>query len=72
MALYDCFLRHMFIREAIPINNLLLTRVDIDRCGPEGPAAGAKRPHAAQGSEGERSETVVLEAADSADNKTRD
>ena len=22
--------------------------IDIDRCGPEGPAAGAKRPHAAK------------------------
>ena len=33
-------------------------------CGPEGPAAGAKRPHAAEGREGERSETVVPEAAD--------
>ena len=30
--------------------------------GPEGPAAGAKRPHAAEGREGERSETVVTEA----------
>ena len=30
-------------------------------CGPEGPAAGAKRTHAAEGREGERSETVVPE-----------
>ena len=34
------------------------------RCGPEGPAVGAKRPHAAEGCEGERSETVVPEATD--------
>ena len=34
------------------------------RCGPEGPAAGAKRPHAAEGREGKRSETVVPEAVD--------
>ena len=31
-------------------------------CGPEGPAAGAKRLHAAEGREGERSEAVVPEA----------
>ena len=31
-------------------------------CGPEGPAAGAKRLQAAEGREGERSETVVPEA----------
>ena len=34
------------------------------RCGPEGPAAGAKRPHVAEGREGERSETAVPEAND--------
>ena len=33
-------------------------------CGPEGPAADAKRPHAAEGRDGERSETVVPEATD--------
>ena len=33
-------------------------------CEPERPAAGAKRPHAAEGREGERSETVVPEATD--------
>ena len=33
-------------------------------CRPEGPAAGAKRLHSAEGREGERSETVVPEAAD--------
>ena len=33
-------------------------------CGPEGPAAGAKHPHAAEGREGERSETLVPEATD--------
>ena len=38
--------------------------IDIDRCGPEGPAAGAKRLHRAEGREGERSETVVPDAAD--------
>ena len=38
--------------------------IDIDRCGPEGPAAGAKHPHVAKGREGERSETVVPEATD--------
>ena len=32
--------------------------------GPEGPAAGAKRPHVAEGREGERSETVIPEATD--------
>ena len=37
-------------------------------CGPEGPAAGAKRPHAAKGCEGERSEA----ATDSTDNKNGD
>ena len=31
---------------------------------PEGPAAGAKRPHAGEGRQGERSETVVPEATD--------
>ena len=39
-------------------------RIDIDRCGPEGPAAGAKRPHAAEGRAGARSETIVPEATD--------
>ena len=34
------------------------------QCRPEGPAAGAKRPHAAEGHEGERSETIVPEATD--------
>ena len=38
--------------------------MDIDRCGPEGPAVGAKRLHAAEGGEGERSETAVPEAVD--------
>ena len=33
-------------------------------CGPEGPGAGAKRTHAAEGREGEHSETVVLETTD--------
>ena len=32
--------------------------------GPEGAAAGPKRPHAAEGRQGERSETVVAEATD--------
>ena len=31
-------------------------------CRPEEPAAGAKRPHAAEGLEGERGETIALEA----------
>ena len=31
-------------------------------CAPKRPAAGAKRPHAAEGREGEHSETVVPEA----------
>ena len=31
---------------------------------PEGPAAGAKRPHATERGKGERSETVVPEATD--------
>ena len=38
--------------------------IDIDRCGPEGLAAGAKRSHAAEGREGERSEGIVPEATD--------
>ena len=33
-------------------------------CGPEVHAAGAKRLHAAEGHEGERSETVVPETTD--------
>ena len=33
-------------------------------CRPEGPAADAKRPHAAKGRKSERSETVVPEATD--------
>ena len=33
-------------------------------CAPEGPAAGAKRPHVAEGCEGERSETIVPETTD--------
>ena len=33
-------------------------------CGPKGPAAGAKRLHAAEGREGERSKSVVPEAVD--------
>ena len=33
-------------------------------CRPKGPTAGAKRPDAAEGREGERSETVVPEATD--------
>ena len=33
-------------------------------CGPKGPTAGAKRPHAAEGREGERCEAVVPEATD--------
>ena len=31
-------------------------------CGPQGPAAGARRPHGAEGREGERSEAFVFEA----------
>ena len=36
-------------------------------CGPEGPAVGAKRLHAAEGCEGERSEAVVPETTDLTD-----
>ena len=43
---------------------------DIDRCGPDGPTADAKRLHAAEGCEGERSEIVIPEATDFTDNKT--
>ena len=36
--------------------------IDIDMCGPEGSAAGAKRTDGDDSREGERSETVVPEA----------
>ena len=62
----------------IPIPDQLATcrwpelLIDIDGCGPTGSVAGAKRPRVAEGREGERSETVVPEAIDETDNKTRD
>ena len=36
-------------------------------CGPNGPAADVKRPHAAEGLEGERSEATVPETTDQTD-----